>query len=229
MELNERIEARRAVTSAMNRKEFAVSKSDIVDAEKHIIRVKFSAFGNKDAAGDILIKGCFAKSISERGPESSTNRKIAFLWQHDMSDPIGKVLAIEEREDGAYADVQLSNFDAVPNAKRAWYQLQDGDINQFSFGYQYIWDKMEYDQEQDAYIIKEVRLHEISVVTLGCNEETEYMGVVKSLEQIYCRATDEQKEQIKRQILDTLNGAEPEKPLTPQKTSMFAKIGKSIN
>ena len=37
------------------------------------------------------------------------------------------------------------------------------------------------------------------------------------------------KEQIKKQILEMLNGAEPSKTLTPQKTSMFAKIGKSIN
>lgn len=223
-----KVQERRAAIQGNVRKEFNVSKSDVVDEERHIIRVKFASFGNKDSAGDILIRGCFAKSINERGPESATNRKIAFLWQHNIADPIGKILKIEELEDGAYAEVQLSNFDAVPNAKRAWFQMNDGDINQFSFGYRYVWDKMEYDDEQDAYIIKEVVLHEISIVTLGCNEETEFIGTVKGLEKALKNATFEEKKELKKQILDILKAAEPVSPLT-QRVSIFEKIGKTLN
>lgn len=229
MTLHEKIEERRAIMTGTNRKEFAVSESNVIDSEKHVIRVKFASFGNKDAANDILIKGCFAKSIAERGPESSTNRKIAFCWMHDINDPIGKVLKIWEEDDGAYAEVKLSDFDAVPNAKRAWAQLNDGSINQFSFGFRYVWDKVEFDQELDAYIVKEVVLHEISVVTLGCNDETEYMGEVKRFEQVYSRATAEQKEKMKKQIFDMLKEAEPSNSLTSPKISMFEKIGQTIN
>lgn len=227
MTLSKQVEARRASMNGAERKDFSVTKAAVVDADKHIIRVKFASFGNKDSAGDILIKGCFAKSINDRGPESATNRKIAFLWQHNMADPIGRILSIEEREDGAYAEVQLSNFDAVPNAKRAWYQLIDGDINQFSFGFQYVWDKVEYDENLDAFIVKEVMLHELSVVTLGCNEQTEFMGVVKGLEQALQSSTTEEKMKIKQQILDIFKEAEPEPPLTHE--SMFGKIGTHLN
>ena len=118
MNLSQQIEARRAAMGNTCRKEFAVTKADIANEDEHIILVKFANFGNKDSAGDILIKGRFAKSINDRGPGSATNRKIAFVWQHDFADPIGRILSIEEREDGAYAEVKLSNFDAVPNAKR---------------------------------------------------------------------------------------------------------------
>lgn len=38
-----------------------------------------------------------------------------------------------------------------------------------------------YDAEKDAYIVKEVYLYEISVVSIGCNGETEYLGL-KSIE-----------------------------------------------
>lgn len=158
-----------------------VKEASVVDEDKHVIEVKFASFGNVDSDGDLLVKGCFAKSINDRGPESSTNRKIAFLWQHDMRDPIGKIMKIEEREDGAYATVQLSDFDAVPNAKRAYYQLQEGTLNQFSFGFNYIWDKVEYDEEKDVFIIMEVKLYEISVVTMGANEETEYIGEIDDM------------------------------------------------
>lgn len=234
MELSERIEARRAAVGSSSRKEFAVTKADIANEEEHIILVKFASFGNKDSAGDILVKGCFAKSIRERGPQSTTNRKIAFLWQHNFADPIGRVLSIEERNDGAYAEVKLSNFDAVPNAKRTWFQLKDGDINQFSFGFNYVWDKLEYDEALDAYIVKEVVLREISVVTAGANEQTEFVGVVKSLPDAIKVMTDalneapaDEKVRIKRQIIETLNAAEPEKPLTAG--NMFEKIGTHIN
>jgi HK97 family phage prohead protease len=226
MNISEKILERQKSVPAVGRKEFAVTKADIMDDEKHVIRVKFASFGNKDSAGDILVKGCFAKSINERGPQSDTNRKIAFLWQHDIYDPIGKVLEIEELDDGAYATVQLSNFDAVPNAKRAWYQLNDGDINQFSFGFQYVWDKMEYIEEEDAFLIKEVVLHEISVVTLGCNEQTEYMGAVKGLAEAIMRGEKVDKEQIKR-MLEMLSGAEPAgEPLT--RKSVFERIGQNV-
>lgn len=226
MNISEKIRERQKSVPAVGRKEFNVTKADIMDDEKHVIRVKFASFGNKDSAGDILVKGCFAKSIKERGPQSDTNRKIAFLWQHDIYDPIGKVLEIEELDDGAYATVQLSNFDAVPNAKRAWYQLNDGDINQFSFGFQYVWDKMEYIEEEDAFLVKEVVLHEISVVTLGCNERTEYMGAVKGLAEAIIRGEKVDKEQIKR-MLEMLSGAEPaEEPLT--RKSVFERIGQNV-
>lgn len=226
MNISEKIRERQKSVPAVGRKEFNVTKADIMDDDKHVIRVKFASFGNKDSAGDILVKGCFAKSINERGPQSDTNRKIAFLWQHDMYDPIGKVLEIEELDDGAYATVQLSNFDAVPNAKRAWYQLNDGDINQFSFGFQYMWDKMEYIEEEDAFLVKEVVLHEISVVTLGCNEQTEYMGAVKGLAEAIMRGEKVDKEQVKW-MLEMLSGAEPaEAPLT--RKSVFERIGQNV-
>lgn len=154
---------------------------NIINEEEHIIEAKFASFGNIDSDRDLLVKGCFAKSINDRGPDSATNRKIAFLWQHDIKDPIGKILKIEEREDGAYAIIRLSDFDAVPNAKRAYSQLMDEVLNQFSFGFEYVWDKMEYDEEKDAFIIFEVKLHEISIVTMGANEETEFIGEVKNM------------------------------------------------
>lgn len=207
-----------------------------LDGEKHVIEIKFASYGNIDSDGDVLVRGCFGKSISERGPESVTNRKIAFLWQHDMKDPIGKILCIEEREDGAYATVRLSSFDAVPNAKRAWYQLNDGDINQFSFGFEYVWDKVEYDENVDGFIVREVKLFEVSVVTLGANELTAYVGEgkdEKELEDYLKELSTSNKDrfnEIKQMILKL--GAEPEHkeelPLTSEERedSLFEKLSK---
>ena len=47
-----------------------------------------ASLGNKDSDGDVIVKGAFSKSLNERGVSSTTARKIAFLYQHDMTKPI---------------------------------------------------------------------------------------------------------------------------------------------
>lgn len=230
---HEKIQEKKEKNSkGMCMKFFSAQSFKDIDSDNHVIEMKFAAYGSPDSDRDILIKGCFAKSITERGPESSTNRKITFLWQHDMHDPIGKIMKLEERDDGAYATVRLSDFDAVPNAKRAYAQLRDGDINQFSFGFSYIWDKMEYDEENDVFIVKEVKLYEISVVTLGANEHTEYIGEIDDEEKMksYFKELsikDKNKfNQIKRMIQDIEAEPEQTSPLTFLSESMFDRLSK---
>ena len=159
----------------VNYKSLAIDDSGVlIEQSSRKISGYAAVFGNKDSYGDILIKGCFAKSITERGPESKTNRKIAFLWMHDMDEPLGRITKLVEDEKGLYFEAEL---DMIPEADRALIQMESGTLNQFSIGYQYVWDKMEYDENQDAFIVKEVNLFECSVVTIGANEETEYSGL----------------------------------------------------
>ena len=223
----DRLQDKKSRCKGLSVKYFDIKAADIVDSDAHVIEVKFAAFGNRDSDGDILVRGCFAKSINDRGPQSSTNRKIAFVWQHDIKNPIGKILDIWEAEDGAYARIRLSDFDAVPDAKRAF--VRDGDIDQFSFGFEYVWDKVEYDETKDAFIVREVKLYEISVVTLGANEETGFVGEVKSEETVksYIKQIAQDKDKLKelKQFIDDIQEAEPGEPLT---SGMFEKLA-SIN
>lgn len=188
--------------------------------DQPVIEVKFAGFSNKDSDDDILLRGCMSKSIQEHGAGSTSNRKIAFLWQHDMRDPIGKSLLEEEREDGAYARVRMSDFDAVPNSKRAFAQMKEGVLNQFSIGYWYIWDKIDYDEKEDAFIVKEIGLYEYSVVTAGANEMTQYEGIFESTDDMksYLKALQEHNpkkyELLKQFILENERSRADGKSLT---------------
>lgn len=144
------------------------------NGESRTISGYAAVFNNKDKAGDILIKGCFAKSIQDRGPESQANDKIIMLWQHDQHEPIGKITKLVEDEKGLYFEAFI---DDVERGNQAIKQLESGTLNQFSIGYSYVWERCEYDNERDAFIVKEVVLYEISVVSIGCNGETEYLGL----------------------------------------------------
>lgn len=163
----------------MQYKTFSINSKDVnYDSESRTISGYAAVFGNKDKAGDILIKGCFSKSIQDRGPESAANDKIIVLWMHDMNEPIGRLTVLYEDDKGLYFEAPI---DDVPRGNQAIKQLESGTLNQFSIGYQYVWENCEYDAEKDAFMVKEVKLHEISVVSIGCNGETEYLGL-KSIE-----------------------------------------------
>lgn len=136
-------------------------------------------FGNRDKAHDILVPGCFAKSIRERGPQSKANDKIIMLWMHKMDQPIGKITRLVEDDKGLYFEAVI---DEIETGDRAIKQLESGTLNQFSIGYNYVADQLKYDEALDAFLVKEVVLYEISVVSIGCNGETEYTGL-KSIEE----------------------------------------------
>lgn len=150
-----------------------------VDEDSRTISGYLSIFNVVDSDYDYIIRGAFAKSITERGPDSSTNRKIAFLWQHDMKEPIGRITLLKEDAIGLYFESELDL--GVKRADQALIQLKSGTLNQFSIGYQYVWDKMEYDEDLEAFVCKEINLFEGSVVTLGANEYTFFDGMKSSL------------------------------------------------
>lgn len=146
----------------------------LVSEDSRTISGYAAVFGNIDDAKDMIIRGAFAKSINERGPASKTNRKIALLWQHDMSEPLGRITKLEEDEKGLYFEAEL---DKIPEADRAIEQMKSGTLNQFSIGYRYVWDKMEWDEDQECFVCKEINLFEVSIVTQGCNEMTAFTGM----------------------------------------------------
>lgn len=146
------------------------------------LTIKFADYTSIDNSRDKLQKGCFDNSIRKN---SETNRKIALLWQHDKRDPIGKITEFFEKDDGMYCKVELSDFDSVPNAKRTWAQVVDGTLNQASFGYRYIWDNVKFIDAEDPenhdrvgyWLVGEVELWEVSIVTFGDNENTSIESV----------------------------------------------------
>lgn len=163
----------------MQYKTFSIYAKEVnYDNDSRIISGYAAIFGNKDKAGDILIKGCFAKSLQERGPQSSANDKIIMLWMHNMNEPIGIPVILTEDEKGLYFE---SKIDDVPRGNQAVKQLESGTLNQFSIGYEYVWENCEFDEQEKALIVREVKLYEISVVSIGCNGDTEYLGL-KSIE-----------------------------------------------
>lgn len=212
-----------------------IAKEVTVSDESRKVSGYLAVFGVKDSDSDILVKGCFAKSIRERGPESSTNRKIAFLWQHDMKNPIGKMLVLREDDYGLYFEAEI---DDVEIGERALKQLKSGTLNQFSIGFMYVWDKCEWSEEAEALVVREVNLFEGSVVTMGANEFTYFSGMKSEQKEDELRKETEaaikglpaENQYEIRQIISkniALATAQPDRPLTPKEPQTTEKSLKS--
>lgn len=149
-----------------------------VDPKTRRVKVALSAYDNIDSDGDIIRRGAFAKSILERGPDSTSNRKIAFLRHHDWEQPIGVWKQLEETNDHL---VGIGELGRSTKGNDALLDYQDGIIREHSIGFNYIPDKMTpIEREGNNYMeVKEVVLWEGSAVTFGANSSTMTLDVSK--------------------------------------------------
>lgn len=188
--------------SPVHYKDFGFKPEDL-KVEGRTVDCYVATFGNKDRQGDVLIRGCFAKSLSERGP-AGTTPEIAYLWQHEMDNPLGRPLILEERDLGLFASNYHDEGPGCDNSDRALTQQKSGTLKYFSIGFNYVWDKVEYDSENDQFIVKEVELFEESVVTIAASNLTGIVAV-KSPELIQIR------EQLMRETEVLLKKLNPKK------------------
>ena len=134
-----------------------------------------SVFGNIDSYGDVVVKGAFAKDLARW--EKSGN-VIPLLFGHNMADPdlnIGYVVKAEEDEVGLKVTAQLDLEN--PKAKQVYRMLKGRRIDQMSFAYDVVDGAMAQKDGEDVYEIRDLKLYEVSVVTVGANQETEILAV----------------------------------------------------
>ena len=122
-----------------------------------------STFDNVDHGGDVVLRGAFRSSLARRVPK--------LLWQHDMFEPIGKVLDLEEDDRGLHGDFLISR---TSRGHDAYQLLKDGAIDSMSIGYIPHDDTKTIDGVRQ---LKAVDLLEISLVSLPMNDEARITAV----------------------------------------------------
>lgn len=133
-----------------------------------------SVFGVKDSYGDIVVAGAFSKSLKDW---ESKGRLPALLWQHQMDQPIGVFSEMYEDEQGLYVKGRLLIEDDQL-AKRAHAHMKAGSLTGMSIGY--VLKDYEYDGGKGAFVLKEIQLWEVSLVTFPANDEAR-VAEVKSV------------------------------------------------
>jgi HK97 family phage prohead protease len=135
-----------------------------------------SVFGNVDSYGDVVVKGAFAGDL-QRWKDSGN--PIPLLFGHNMSDPdynLGHVVEAVEDDRGLLVTAQLDLEN--PKAMQTYRMLKGRRINQMSFAYDVLDEEtVEVADGLKANELRELKLYEVSVVTIGANQETEVLAV----------------------------------------------------
>jgi len=140
---------------------------DDMDDEKGVVKGYASTFNNVDSDNDIITKGAYTKTLQEN------SERIAFLYQHNMHQPIGKAISMKEDDKGLFIEAKISDSSLGKDVKT---MVSEGILKEFSVGF------IPIKEEQGAAninYIKEIKLFEFSLVTLAANplaQVTEFKG-----------------------------------------------------
>lgn len=135
-----------------------------VDVKSKIVTGYLSSFGNIDSDNDIIEKGAFAKSISERFND------IFYLQQHNWERPLGKFKVLKEDTKGLYFEGEIIDTSYGIDQLKLY---EAGIVKEHSIGFVTIKSDV---KSGSPRLIKEVKLYEGSAVSLGANSETPFLG-----------------------------------------------------
>lgn len=135
-----------------------------------------SVFGNKDSYGDVVEKGAFAASLTEWAAKDAV---IPLLYGHRFDDPdmnVGWIVSAEEDDHGLKVTGQLDLDN--PKAMQVYRLVKGRRVSQMSFAYDVVdGGPAKSDELGDHYVLRELKLYEVSIVPIGANDQTEILAV----------------------------------------------------
>jgi len=135
-----------------------------IDEKMGIVKGYGSYFGNKDSDNDVIAKGAYQKTIKENGD------RVRYLYQHDMGQPIGKMKELFEDDKGLMFVAEIPKTTLGMDVLEL---IKGGVITENSVGILPLQKQMKDDYRE----ITEVKLYEISAVTLAANDQAKILDV----------------------------------------------------
>jgi HK97 family phage prohead protease len=118
----------------------------------------------------VFLPGVFDGSLARRMPR--------IVWAHDWAEPLGRWTGRELSDDSVLRLVgEMDDFDAVPQARRAWAQMQSGTIDQFSVGFMPEEAQPVIVESREVLGFTRGRLDEVSLVLVGAVPGTELLSM----------------------------------------------------
>lgn len=185
---------------------------NMVDENEGIVEGYGSIFGNIDSDGDIITRGAYTKTLAENGS------RVRYVNQHRIDQPLGKFEVLMEDEIGLKfkAKVPLTTL-----GKDVLLLMKSGVLNENSVGIMPI--QKEYNSD-GVRLLKEVKLYEISCVTLAANPMALITNAKGELDtDLYAKRFDALNRVIKKENVSDELGYAIEAELMKLK-SLFVKL-----
>ena len=136
-------------------KELPSGEEDI----KSILISGYASTNDVDRHGDIV-----PASVWEKGMENYLKNPVILAY-HDHSEPIGRMVEHKVDSTGLWIKARISAA-----AEDVFNLVKDGVLTAFSIGFRIV--DAEYNQVTELFVVKELELHEISVVSVPANQNT---------------------------------------------------------
>ena len=158
----------------------------------------FSVFNSPyeimDGVTEIIAPGAFADTLGE---------DIRALTNHDTTLVLGRnkagTLILREDAHGLWGSIRINQEDA--DAMNLYTRVKRGDVDQCSFGFYILAEERNVLDSGDVqYVIRKVRLLEVSVVTFPAYAETSVSARAKQEEDIRRRVFAEKKERMRKKL-----------------------------
>lgn len=143
-----------------------------VDRATRTVTGYASVFGNKDFDSDIIVKGAFKKTITERINE------IYYLYNHNWEKPLdkgSKNVKLYEDDYGLKFEAKITEGLTYGNDLILLYE--EGIVDEHSIGFK---TEKSY-KANDARMLTELRLYEFSAVTMAANPMAKLEGIKSEL------------------------------------------------
>ena len=139
-----------------------------IDDNLGIVSGYGSIFGNLDSDNDIIEKGAYKRTIKNNG------KRVKYIYNHQIDKPIGKMKELYEDEKGLkfVAEIPKTTF-----GKEVLELMKYGVIDE---NYVVIMPIKKDYNDDGVRTIKEVKLYEISAVTLAANDQAKILEVKAS-------------------------------------------------
>ena len=185
--------------------ELRVADNKRDDSDEMVIEGYFSVFdSNYEMYDSPTLK--ISESIDAHAfdKELQANRDVRFLINHDHTLVLGRTKngtgSLHADKHGLYGTVKVNPNDQ--DAVNLYERVKRGDVDQCSFGFNILSeDRAETVEDEKSFVhytIKEVRLHEVSVVTFPAYEQTEVTA--RSVEFEKQRLLDEKKNELTKKL-----------------------------
>lgn len=128
------------------------------ESDTNIYIEGYASTTDQDRHGDVV-----PKSVWEKGIQNYLRNPIILAY-HDHSSPIGRMTSHKVDEKGLWIKARISN------AAKQYQLIKDGVLSAFSIGFRVL--DAEYNSAAEVFLIKDLELVEISVVSVPANQNT---------------------------------------------------------
>ena len=159
------------------------TKSDLPSASDTVDSISIAGYASTtdiDRHGDVI-----PASVWEAGIQNYLKNPIILAY-HDHCEPVGKMVEHKVDDKGLWVKARISAA-----AEDVFNLVKDGVLTAFSVGFRIM--DAEYNSAAEVFIVKELELHEISVVSVPANQNTLF-SLAKSFE------TDDEYKSFKMQF-----------------------------